>query len=53
MTLDSGFPLIAYALPQTAQACALAPGGFVDAEIAPTAVHVLASPRGAGLASDT
>lgn len=41
VTLDSGFPLTAYALPQTTRACALAPGGAVDAEIDPTGVHVL------------
>jgi ABC-type Fe3+/spermidine/putrescine transport system ATPase subunit len=46
VTLDAGFPLIAYALPQTAQACRLAPGASVDAEIEPTAVHTLVSPPG-------
>lgn len=44
--LDAGFPLIAYALPQTARACGLAPGASVDAEVEPTAVHTLVSPSG-------
>jgi len=43
VTLDCGFPLIAYALPQTARACGLAPGGCVCAEIDPASVHVLVS----------
>jgi len=43
VTLDCGFPLVAYALPQTARACALAPGGSVDVEIHPTQVHVIVS----------
>ncbi len=44
VTLDSGFPLIAYALPQTSAACALAPGAPVDAAIDPAAIHVLVAP---------
>ncbi|HWE75074.1 MAG TPA: ABC transporter ATP-binding protein [Stellaceae bacterium] len=42
VTLDGGFPLTAYALPQTVQSCALAPGASVDIAIDPTVVHVLA-----------
>jgi ABC-type Fe3+/spermidine/putrescine transport system ATPase subunit len=43
VSLDCGFPLIAYALPQTVRAAALAAGGPVDAEIDPCAIHVLAA----------
>jgi molybdate transport system ATP-binding protein len=43
VTLDRGFPLIAYALPQTVQACALAPGTFVSAEVDRASVHILTS----------
>jgi molybdate/tungstate transport system ATP-binding protein len=53
VTLDGGFRLIAYALPQTARACALALGASVDAEIDPTCVHVLVSPPGQRIAGDT
>ncbi|HTV90776.1 MAG TPA: ABC transporter ATP-binding protein [Stellaceae bacterium] len=42
VSLDCSFPLIAYALPQTARACGLAPGSAVDAEIDADAIHVLA-----------
>jgi molybdate transport system ATP-binding protein len=38
-----GFSLVAYALPQTAEAAALAHGSMVDAEIDPVAIHVLDS----------
>jgi molybdate/tungstate transport system ATP-binding protein len=48
VTLDCGFPLIAYALPQTARLCALAPGSFVDVEIDPTQVHTLVTPASGG-----
>ena len=43
VALDCGFPLIAYALPQTVRAAALAAGGPVDAEIDPGAIHLLAA----------
>ena len=43
VSLDCGFPLIAYALPQTVRAAALAAGGPVDAEIDPGAIHLLAT----------
>lgn len=44
VALDCGFPLVAYALRQTIEACALAPGAAVRVEIDPAGVHVLASP---------
>ncbi len=50
--LDAGFPLIAYALPQTARACGLVPGASVNAEIEPTAIHALVSLPGSEIASD-
>jgi molybdate/tungstate transport system ATP-binding protein len=43
VSLDCGFPLIAYALPQTVRAASLAAGGLVDAEIDPGAIHLLAA----------
>ena len=43
VTLDCGFPLAAYALPQTVQATALAPGSEVDAAIDADAIHLLAA----------
>lgn len=51
VNLDAGFPLIAYALPQTARECGLAPGASVDAEVEPTAVHALISPAGPEIAA--
>jgi ABC-type Fe3+/spermidine/putrescine transport system ATPase subunit len=42
VTLECGFPLVAYALPQTAHACSLAPGAMVHVKIDPAAVHVIA-----------
>jgi molybdate/tungstate transport system ATP-binding protein len=42
VALDCGFPLVAYALHQTIEACALAPGATVDAEIDARTVHVIA-----------
>lgn len=42
VALDCGFPLIAYALPQTARVCGLAPGAPVQVEIEPAAIHMLA-----------
>lgn len=53
VTLDCGFPLIAYALPQTVQACALAPGARIDAEINPASVHVVVQSPGDGINSGT
>ncbi|MGH7088226.1 MAG: ABC transporter ATP-binding protein [Stellaceae bacterium] len=41
VTLDCGFPLIAYALPQTARAAALGPGARLGVEIEPDAIHLL------------
>ena len=52
VTLDGGFPLVAYALPQTVQACALAPGASVRAEINPASIHVLAAPPSDGAAGE-
>ncbi len=43
VSLDCGFSLLAYALPQTARALALAPGSSVDAEIDAAAIHLLAA----------
>lgn len=43
VSLDCGFPLIAYALPQTARSLALAPGGAVDARIDAEIVHLVAA----------
>lgn len=40
-SLDCGFRLVAYALPQTADAARLTAGGEVDVEIQASAVHVL------------
>ncbi len=45
VALDCGFPLTAYALPQTLRDCALVPGGAVDVEVDAAAVHVLAKER--------
>ena len=45
VTLDCGFSLVAYALPQTARECNLAPGSAVDAEIDARDVHVLPAAR--------
>ena len=44
--LDCGFPLVAYALPQTARALVLLPGAAVDARIDAEAVHLVADMRG-------
>ncbi|HUZ75878.1 MAG TPA: ABC transporter ATP-binding protein [Stellaceae bacterium] len=46
IALECGFPLTAYALPQTLRECALVPGGIVDIEIDADAIHVLAAERG-------
>jgi ABC-type Fe3+/spermidine/putrescine transport system ATPase subunit len=43
VSLDCGFPLVAYALPQTARTLALAPGRAVNARIDAGAVHLLAA----------
>jgi molybdate/tungstate transport system ATP-binding protein len=48
VTLDCGFPLIAYALPQTVRICSLAPGGLVDVEIDPAHVHAILTPSSGG-----
>ncbi|HLJ18700.1 MAG TPA: ABC transporter ATP-binding protein [Stellaceae bacterium] len=53
VTLDAGFQLIAYALPQTARACALVPGASVGAEIDPASIHALVSPPAQTIAGDT
>jgi molybdate/tungstate transport system ATP-binding protein len=45
VALDCGFPLVAYALPQTAQAAGLAPGSAIAAAIDPEAIHLLATPE--------
>jgi molybdate/tungstate transport system ATP-binding protein len=42
IALDCGFPLTAYALPQTVREAALVPGGDVDVAIDPEEIHVLA-----------
>jgi molybdate/tungstate transport system ATP-binding protein len=46
VSLDCGFPLVAYALPQTVREAAIAPGGAVDAEIEPDAIHLLPADPG-------
>ncbi len=43
VSLDCGFTLVAYALPHTARALALAPGRAVDARIDAEAVHLVAA----------
>lgn len=43
VSVGGGFPLTAYALPQTAQACGLAPGAPVDIAIDPAAIHIVSA----------
>lgn len=42
LSLTCGFRLIAYALPQTVETCALAPGAAIDVAIDPAAIHLIA-----------
>jgi molybdate/tungstate transport system ATP-binding protein len=48
VTLDGGFPLIVYALPQTIEACALAPGAAIEAAIDAASIHMIVGEGGRG-----